>query len=246
MTTAHDRLGDIYGGLQERLEGQLRGNRAAVTHPGARGEASEEDWLRLLKEHLPHRYQADRAFVIDATGSCSDQIDVVVYDRQYSPLLYNQAGQRYIPAESVYAVIEVKQDLSRDHVIYAGDKAASVRRLSRTSATIHYAAGAYDPRPLPPIIAGLVAYQSSWSPGLGQPLADALTELSEDCRLELGCSLVDGAFEAAYSSGAACQVTTASEYPLVQFLLRLLRRLQAAGTVPAIDYSAYLEVFETG
>lgn len=243
--SAQDRLADVYQGLQERLEGQLRGNRAAVTHPGARGEAAEDDWLRMLKEHLPHRYQADRAFVIDATGACSDQIDVVIYDRQYSPLLYNQAGQRYIPAESVYAVIEVKQELNRDHVQYAGKKAASVRRLSRTSATIPYAAGSYGPRSLPSIIGGLVAYRSSWSPPLGQPLTDALVELPEECRLELGCSLVDGAFEVDYTADQECRLRLASEFPLVQFLLRLLRRLQAAGTVPAVDYAAYLNEFES-
>ena len=33
-----DRLTEILDGLQARLEGELRGNRAAITHPGARGE----------------------------------------------------------------------------------------------------------------------------------------------------------------------------------------------------------------
>ena len=159
-----DRLVEILNGLQSRLEGELRGSRAAITHPSARGEASEDDWLRVLKDHLPRRYEADRAFVIDSLGDCSDQIDIVIYDRQYSPLLYNQANQRYIPAESVYGVLEVKQDLSREHVLYAGEKAASVRRLQRTSAPILHAGGAYEPRPLPRIVAGLVTYQSTWSP----------------------------------------------------------------------------------
>lgn len=102
-----DRLADILDGLQARLEGGLRGNRAAVTHPGARGEASEDDWLRVLNDHLPRRYKVDRAFVIDSLGGCSEQIDIVIYDHQYSPYLYNQANQRYVPAESVYGVLEV-------------------------------------------------------------------------------------------------------------------------------------------
>lgn len=166
-STMPERLTEILDGLQARLEGELRGNRAAITHPGARGEASEEDWLRVLKDHLPQRYQADRAFVIDSTGACSEQIDIVIYDRQYSPFLYNQANQRYVPAESVYGVLEVKQDMSREHVLYAGEKARSVRRLRRTSAPIPHAGGAYDPRPLPRIVAGLVTYHSSWSPAFG-------------------------------------------------------------------------------
>jgi hypothetical protein len=243
--TMPDRLTDILDGLQARLEGELRGNRAAVIHPGARGEASEEDWLRVLKDHLPQRYQADRAFVIDSNGTTSEQIDIVIYDRQYSPFLYNQSNQRYVPAEGVYGVLEVKQDLSREHVLYAGEKAASVRRLHRTSAPIPYAGGAYEPRSLPRIVSGLVAYQSSWNPPFGEAFRDALNELGSDARLDIGCSLLDGAFEISYGAGQPVCVTIAGgSRSLVQFLMRLLKKLQGLATAPAIDYDAYLARFE--
>lgn len=244
---ASDRLTEILDGLQARLEGELRGNRVAVTHPGARGEASEEDWLRVLKAHLPHRYQADRAFVIDSQGACSEQIDVVIYDRQYSPLLFNQANQCYVPAESVYAVIEVKQDLSREHVLYAAGKAASVRSLHRTSAPIPYAEGAYKARSLPPIVAGILTYQSSWTPAFGEPLRQALSELSEDQQLNIGCALVHGTFEVCYQEGGVMDLTVIeSPRSLVQLLMRLLKQLQALATAPAIHYQAYLTRFQDG
>ncbi len=240
-----DRLTEILDGLQARLEGGLRGNRSAVTHPGARGEASEEDWLRVLNDHLPQRYQANRAFVIDSQGECSEQIDIVIYDQQYSPLLYNQANQRYIPAESVYAVLEVKQDLSREHVLYAGQKAASVRRLHRTSAHVPHVAGVAKPRPLPHIVAGIVTYQSSWTPPFGYPLRDALAGLAADHQLDVGCSLLQGAFEARYlSSGTLELAAVEGSCSLVQFLLRLLKQLQSLATAPAIDYDAYLARFQ--
>jgi len=245
MERQPDRLTDILDGLQARLEGELRGNRAAVTHPGARGEASEEDWLRVLKDHLPCRYPADRAFVIDSCGNCSDQVDIVIYDQQYSPFLYNQANQRYIPAESVYGVFEVKQDMSRDHIRYAGEKAVSVRRLHRTSAPIPYAEGSYKPRPLPRIVAGIVTYQSSWTPPFGDSFRDALAELPPEAQLNVGCSLVNGAFEAQYRDGHGVELTII-EGPrsLVQFFFRLLKQLQALATAPAIEYEAYLKRFE--
>ena len=240
-----DRLTEILDGLQARLEGGLRGNRSAVTHPGARGEASEEDWLRVLNDHLPQRYQANRAFVIDSHGECSEQIDIVIYDRQYSPFLYNQANQRYVPAESVYAVLEVKQDLSREHVFYAGQKAASVRRLHRTSAPVPHVEGVAKPRPLPRIVAGIVTYQSSWTPPFGAPFRDALAGLAADHQLDLGCSLLHGAFEARYLSSGTLELA-AVEGPrsLVQFLLRLMKQLQSLATAPAIDYDAYLARFQ--
>jgi hypothetical protein len=241
---ATDRLTEILDGLQARLEGELRGNRAAVTHPGARGEASEEDWIRVLKDHLPHRYQADRAFVIDSRGSCSEQIDVVIYDRQYSPLLYNQANQRYIPAEGVYAVLEVKQDLSREHVIYAGEKAASVRRLHRTSAPVPHLEGVATPRLLPRIAAGILTYQSSWAPPFGDAFRSAIAKLGADSQLDVGCALLHGVFEARYPAGVPPEITVIEGHrSLVEFLMRLLKQLQALATAPAIDYGAYLARF---
>ena len=246
MTTpARDRLNDILDGLQARLEGGLRGNRAAVTHPGARGEASEEDWLRVLNDHLPRRYQADRAFVIDSQGECSDQIDIVIYDRQYSPFLYNQANQRYVPAESVYGVFEVKQELSREYVLYAGEKAASVRRLHRTSAPVPHVEGVARPRPLPRIVAGILTYQSLWTPPFGEPFRSALAKLAADKQLDVGCALLHGAFEARYEdAGNVTLMVAEGRQSLVQFLMRLLKQLQALATAPAIDYEAYLTRFQ--
>ena len=242
---APDRLADILDGLQARLEGALRGNRVAVTHPGSRGEAAEEDWLRVLKDHLPHRYQADRAFVIDSQGACSEQIDVVIYDRQYSPFLFNQANQRYVPAESVYAVLEVKQDLSRDHVLYAGEKAASVRSLHRTSAPVRHVEGVANPRPLPPIVAGILTYQSSWTPPFGDSLRQALSELDTEQHLSIGCALAHGTFEARYPAGGGVDLTViGGPRSLVQLLMRLLKQLQVLATAPAIDYEAYLARFQ--
>jgi len=216
-----------------------------MRHPSARGEASEDDWLRMLKDHLPRRYEADRAFVIDSVGDCSDQIDIVIYDRQYSPLLYNQANQRYIPAESVYGVLEVKQDLSREHVLYASEKAASVRRLHRTSAPILHAGGAYEPRPLPRIVAGLITYQSAWSPPFGEAFRAVLGELRPEAQLDLGCALIHGAFEVVYGNSHEVVLTIADGHrSLLQFLTRLLKQLQQLATAPAIDYESYLARFQ--
>lgn len=235
-----DPLVGIIDGIQAQLEGKLRGSRAAVAHSGSRGSASEEDWLRMLKDHLPFRYQADRAFVIDSMGAVSDQIDIVIYDRQYSPLLYNLSDQRFIPAESVYGVFEVKQDLTKAHVEYAGAKAASVRQLHRTSVPVPQIGGTTLSGTPQPIIAGLLTFESGWSPALGEPLADALNGLAVAARLDLGCALVDGAFEATYAANQPVTLTTVNQRALIQFFLRLLRQLQRRTTASAIDYKAYL------
>jgi len=67
-----------------------------------------------------------------------------------------------------------------------------------------------------------------------------LGELGPDAQLDVGCALVHGAFEVTYRTGHPVDVTVA-EGPraLVQFLMRVLKHLQALATAPAIDYDAY-------
>ena len=242
--TQPERLTGILDGLQHHLDGTLKTARAAHEHPVARGDASEQGWLSVLQDHLPHRYRADRATVIDSMGAASDVIDIVIYDRQYSPLLLNHKGQRYVPAESVYAVLEVKQNLSRKHVRYAADKAASMRRLHRTSYRIPHAGGEFKPRPPHRILAGIVAYKSNWSDPLGPPLHHALGDLDPDAQLDIGCALTGGTFEARYDAGNVVTVACIpGPHTLVEFFFRLLRQMQALATAPAIDYGAYLDAF---
>ena len=82
----------LFKSLQDQLEASLAGARAVLSHPGAKGTASEDSWIAMLRAHMPHRYQIDKAFAIDSEGSTSHEINIVIYDRQYTPLLNNQSG----------------------------------------------------------------------------------------------------------------------------------------------------------
>jgi Domain of unknown function (DUF6602) len=230
----------IFLGLQDQMKSSLSATREIIQHPGAKGDAAELHWLNMLNTHLPERYRADKAFVLDCDGNISDEIDIVIYDRQYSPFLFNQNFAKYIPAESVYAVLEVRQELSAANVAYAGEKAASVRKLRRTSAPIPYAGGTYEPKPPPRILAGIVALESEWNPPIGDALREALEKLSLEGQIDLGCALGRGGFEARYSGKAGVSVEKSGpDAALIFFFLRLLARLQESGTVAAIDLSQY-------
>jgi hypothetical protein len=230
----------LFLGLQDQLLSSLQASRDLLRHPTAKGDASELKWLEMLSDHLPSRYQASKAFVIDSDGSLSQQIDVVIYDRQYSPLLFKQDPSLYVPAESVYAVFEVKQALSAATIRYAANKAASVRRLRRTSAPITHAGGTFEPREPFEILAGILCLDTEWASPPWANLQDALAELSDDERLDLGCIGRAGAFDASYgdTSGPAIECSEV-DTALIFFFLRLLRRLQCLGTVPAMDLDQY-------
>lgn len=234
------RLHDLYAGLQGTLAAVLNANRAAVRHAGSKGDGSELEWQRMLQDHVPQRYKIAKGFVIDADGHESDQIDLIVYDFQYTPHLYNHAGQLFVPAESVYAVFEVKQQIDKGMIEYAGEKAASVRRLRRTSANIVHAGGTFVARPPFDIMAGILANETTWSPPFGRPFVNVLAGLPADHRIQVGCAASHGSFEAAYDvPGEARALVEAAPHALTTFLFGFLHRLQALGSVPAIDYAAY-------
>lgn len=236
-----NKLSDIYGALQARLEAGLNASRGVLDHPVAKGDATESNWLAMLREHLPARYQAQSAFVIDSTGRESEQIDIVIYDRQYTPELYNSDGQRVIPAESVYAVLEVKQTLDKGNIEYAGQKAASVRALHRTSVDITHAGGKHSPIVPKHILGGILTTVSGWSPAFGDPFVASLQERDELEAIDIGCCTDSGGFVVANQGDDVAIEHSPPELALAFFFLRLLQELQQIGTVPAMDYLAYLE-----
>jgi hypothetical protein len=234
-------LTQLLAGLHDDIEQRLSNARKSFAHAPTKGDASERVWLDLLQTYLPKRYEAETAHVVDSEGHFSDQIDVVIFDRQYSPFIFTFEGQKIIPAESVYAVFEAKQTVNAELIAYAGKKCESVRNLHRTSLPIPHAGGVYDPKPPGHILGGILAFESDWSPPLGDPLVKALSNGSDASRLDLGCIASHGVF---CTSGISVLIT-GQQKPATAFLLELIARLQGLATVPMIDVRAYARWLDT-
>lgn len=233
-------LHQLFLNLQGEMLARAKTIKANVSHPNAAGDAGEINWLKLFGDYLPRRYQVCNGFVLDSTGRRSDQIDIIVFDQQYSPFLLHQEGVTYVPAESVYAVLEVKPELTKAYIEYAGVKASSVRTLHRTSAPIPTASGVLAPKPLHEIVAGILTVRCQWTPALGKSFDEAITGLSRDARLQLGCCLEHGSFAASYEDDTLVDIAKSKQDSALIFVfMRLLAALQSIGTVPAIDFSAY-------
>lgn len=229
-------LPELLAGLHEDIQNRLAIVRKSFGHPGTKGDASEGVWLDLLRTYLPQRYQSETAHVVDSRGRFSEQIDVVVFDRQYSPFIFRYQGETIIPAESVYAVFEAKQSINADQINYAQKKIASVRSLHRTSLPIPHAGGTYPAKPLTDILGGLLVFESDWNPPLGQPLTDALMAGVPEGRLDLGCVAAHGMFGC---DANRCYAIAPQGKPATAFLFELIARLQSNATVPMIDIKAY-------
>lgn len=229
-------LPKILAELHDGIEHRLMTARKSLGHPGTKGDASEHVWVEIFQKYLPQRYRTEKAHVVDSNGKFSEQIDVVVFDRQYTPLIFEHEGQKIIPAESVYAIFESKQTINATHINYAQNKLATVRRLHRTQLPIPHAGGTYAPKPLPHIFGGILTIDSDWKPALGEPLVRALTTDEPENRLDFGCVAAHGIFTC---DEVGCYTVLPQGKSATAFLLELIARLQSSGTVPMIDTRAY-------
>ena len=232
----------LFTNLQSVMQSELQLS-DTVDHPVDKGDNSEESWRNWLSKYLPNRYKVDKATIIDSNDHTSQQIDAVIYDAQYSYLAFQEHGVLYLPAESVYAVFEIKPTLKKDYLEYAADKAASVRNLYRTSAPIPHAGGVYPPKPLLPIISGILTTDSEWSPAFGDSFKKLLKTLYGNKQIDCGCVISEGSFFCNYQRSEFS--LSAKEDSLINFFLQLLAKLQEKGTVPAIDLDAYAKKLTT-
>lgn len=231
-------LKGVFEGVQKGLELDLYRASNGVEHAPTKGDIHEDSWIEVLRNYLPKRYAVDKGIVIDSKGHKSDQIDIVIFNPQYTPLLLIQQNHKYIPAEAVYAVFECKPTISKEYLDYAGDKASSVRNLNRTSVPIATASGPIPAKALHNIICGILAANCDWVDGINSKsfLSNLPTEASS--MLDIGCSLSGGAFVSGNNGIEKHQ----SENNLMFFLFSLLDKLQALGTVAAIDWKAYANI----
>lgn len=257
-------LKELYNGLQRQMLASLNVNRDFIGHSGSKGDATEQRWIEFLKNYLPDRYKVDKAIVIDSTGNVSEQMDIVIYDGMYTPFIFKQDGFMYIPAESVYAVFEVKQDV-KGNIKYAAKKVESVRKLKRTSIGMVASGRLTAARQLTKIIGGILTTTSSYVEH--DTVKKQLRELEGYQTLDLGCFCDAGSFyvdyeekiperinptesieenrkyiEQVYASREVKEINFSDkDVSLFTFFIQLVSYLKAIGTVSAIDINAYLK-----
>lgn len=228
-------LPTLFEGVHKNVQAELELARSAYAHPTTKGDASEDVWLYLFNSYLPRRYRAAKAFVVDSNNEFSLQLDVVIYDELYTPPVFAKGAVRIIPAESVYAVFEAKQAANSENLRQAHEKAASVRRLHRTSAPTINAGVQTTARVPHAILAGLLTLESDWKPALGGAFKRQLLAADSDSYLDIGCFAAAGYFLRVEDDIRVEEGGKAA----TAFLFELIAQLQAQGTVPALDARAY-------
>lgn len=216
-----------------------------IQHCGDRGETNEQHFINFLRHYLPNRYSVEKATVIDSEGQVSESIDIVVFDRQYTPSLFDNDYHRYIPAEAVYAVFECKPEITKEYISYAANKVSSVRKLKRTSTPIYHAGGVMKPKDPGEILGGILALRLSWQDGIESDFCtNALKEHIDYGILNIGLSVEGGCFYSQDKEFVCKNIDTNTPGKhLGIFIFELLDKLQKIGTVPAVDWQKYKGIF---
>lgn len=249
----NDFLNKVYKTMQEEMISRLNYGSIPIVHPGTKGDETESNWREWFETYLPKRYKVDKGIIIDSNGNQSDQIDIIIYDTQYSYLVLKHNDTLLVPAESVYAVFEVKPNLNKVNMEYASEKVKSVRELRRSSVSIKYAGGQYKPKPLHEIIGGLLTTGCDWEKPIASNVAKYINGSNKNERLDIVSSIKDSTyvvdnndFEENYDENQKGSIQFCDgENSLVFLLLNLLKKLQKIGTVPAIDFLEYAKSIES-
>lgn len=96
---------------------------------GEFGVYREKLVAELLKNIIPQRLEIGTGFVITSTGKISTQCDIIIYDKNNSPLIKNDNCQTFFPIECVVAIGEIKSNLKKTNLKEALQKLAKNKLL---------------------------------------------------------------------------------------------------------------------
>ena len=208
-----------------------------LNHPTTKGDHCESAWIDFFRGFLPNKYAIDKGFVFDSRGSISDQIDVIIYDALYAPLVFGtDAGEKFITAESVYAVFDSKPKIDKTTLEYTDEKIKSVSALYRSRRKILVGGSMHEPRELTHILGGILAV----NPVEEKTIVEH-TQTYES--IDFGCAINKFTFHVRRNKDRAFQTLTTSseEETIISFFYLILDELYKIGTVAGLDIRDYAD-----
>ncbi|MBD2847067.1 hypothetical protein IDH44_17860 [Paenibacillus sp. IB182496] len=81
----------------------------ASEHDGLTGNYREQMWLKFFQSIVPRKFSiAQGVIIIDSDRKTSREVDLAVYDEQYTPYVFQYNALKFIPIEAVVMVVECK------------------------------------------------------------------------------------------------------------------------------------------
>lgn len=99
-----------------------------IIRPGEFGTYREKIIRNFLKPFLPTRLDIGNGFIITSKDRISSQCDIIIYDKEYTPIIEN-GEQKFFPVECVVGVIEAKSKLTKSTLRDALIKLSKIKDL---------------------------------------------------------------------------------------------------------------------
>ncbi len=83
-----------------------------LIHSGEYGIYREELVKKWLKLFIPEKFGISSGFLINSKGEISTQCDLIIYDKDKTPMIETIENQKFFPVETVILVGEIKSDIN--------------------------------------------------------------------------------------------------------------------------------------
>ena len=110
-----ERINKNYNNLNKMMVEEMN---LASEHDSTTGNYREEMWVKFFRSILPQKFSlAQGVLIIDSGGHVSKEVDIAVFDEQYTPYVFQYNTLKFIPIEAVALVIECKSSrLNKDNL----------------------------------------------------------------------------------------------------------------------------------
>jgi len=117
--------------FREEFNYQLNQLRRITTHGPSIGRFIEHLLIRLFKKYLPKSVDFTSGFVqgVGIERGCSTQIDIICYDRDNYPVLFDIEEFKVVPAKAVKGLIEIKATLTKTQLKKILNNASSMELI---------------------------------------------------------------------------------------------------------------------
>ncbi len=119
-------LKDIFDNLEESLYNDMN---IRIQHNLEDGKYREYLVKNVLEKIIPSKYSITNGFIIDSDNNISDEMDIIIYDKNYVPPFFDET-YTVVPIESVIAVIQVKTTLNCNTLKDSINNLNSIDRLN--------------------------------------------------------------------------------------------------------------------
>ena len=118
-------------GAQAKLKAEIDRIRDSIPHSAEIGSLVEKCIRSALHEVLPSKIGVADGFVVDSEGGVSRQMDIILYDKLGTPIIFTGDGAQIFPVETTYACGEIKTQLNDSKLKDTFEKCSSYKNLSR-------------------------------------------------------------------------------------------------------------------